>query len=385
MIPVAGMTEFMRPKRAVMTEARFTLTIPALSHDAANDLASALEENFRLDPLAITINETDEAKGAVGSGALFRERGGGGGRARRSTRWPTASIAPMPQQDWVRQSLEGLAPVTAGRFFLHGSHDRHRRRPGGISLEIDAGTAFGTGHHGTTEGCLLALDRILKRRTPRNILDVGCGTGVLAIAAAKATGRPALASDIDPEAVRVTLANAALNGVKPLIGSFVAAGLSHPRIAGGGPYDLIFANILARPLVALSTGLSRALAPGGDLILSGLTLEQMRWIEATYEARGLALGAAHHARQLGHAGLHPAPKAKAPGREDTRALSVAGSRGAGWEFDVLRLRRPRPSWKFPNASCRCRRAAGHRAGRADARRGCGPDRSSRGREGPSPC
>ena len=233
-----------------MTEARFTLTLPALSHDAANDLASALEENFRLDPIAITINETDEAKGLWEVVALFRQRGGGRGRP--GPRWLTDGvIAPMPQQDWVRQSLEGLAPVTAGRFFLHGSHDRERRRPGGISLEIDAGTAFGTGHHGTTEGCLMALDRILKRRTPANILDVGCGTGVLAIAAAKATGRPALASDIDPEAVRVTLANAALNGVKPLVGSFVAAGLSHPRIAAGGPYDLIFANILARPLVAL--------------------------------------------------------------------------------------------------------------------------------------
>jgi ribosomal protein L11 methyltransferase len=111
----------------------------------------------------------------------------------------------MPQQDWVRQSLEGLAPVTAGRFFLHGSHDRHRRRAGGVSLEIDAGTAFGTGHHGTTEGCLLALDEILKRRKPARILDVGCGTGVLAIAAARATGRKCVASDIDPEAVRVTL------------------------------------------------------------------------------------------------------------------------------------------------------------------------------------
>ena len=110
-----------------------------------------------------------------------------------------------------------------------------RRRAGGISLEIDAGTAFGTGHHGTTEGCLLALDRILKRRTPPRILDVGCGTGVLAIAAARATGRKALASDIDPEAVRVTLANAALNGVRPLIASFAAAGLDHPRIAAQAP------------------------------------------------------------------------------------------------------------------------------------------------------
>ena len=185
-------------------------------------------------PLAITINETDEAK-ALWELVLYFESEEEAEAARSIDALAEGLIAPMPQQDWVRQSLEGLAPVTAGRFFLHGAHDRPRRRAGGISLEIDAGTAFGTGHHGTTEGCLLALDRILKRRTPRKILDVGCGTGVLAIAAARATGRKALASDIDPEAVRVTLANAALNGVRPLIASFVAAGLDHPRIAAQAP------------------------------------------------------------------------------------------------------------------------------------------------------
>lgn len=271
-----------------MTEARFTLTLPDLAHDAANVLANALEDNVRLDPMAITINETDEARGLWEVVLYFAEED----EVRDAADVidiAGARVAPMVQQDWVRQSLEGLAPVTAGRFFLHGSHDRHRRRAGGISLEIDAGLAFGTGHHGTTEGCLLALDAILRRRMPQSILDVGCGTGVLAIAASKATGRKALASDIDPEAVRVTIANATLNGVKPQIESFVAAGLSHPRLAAGGPHDLIFANILARPLVALATGLARALAPGGDLILSGLTLDQMRWIEAAYVSRGLAL------------------------------------------------------------------------------------------------
>ena len=282
--------------------------------------------------MAITINETDEAKG-LWEVALYFASAEEAEDARALDELRNGMVAPMPQQDWVRQSLEGLAPVTAGRFFLHGSHDRHRRRPGGIALEIDAGTAFGTGHHGTTEGCLMALDHILKRRTPASILDVGCGTGVLAIAAAKATGRAALASDIDPEAVKVTIANAALNGVKPQIGSFVAAGLSHPRIAGGGTYDLIFANILARPLVALSTGLSRSLTPGGDLILSGLTLEQMRWIEATYQSRGLSLaGRITRGNWATLVFTKPQPRQRPGGRTPGRLL-VAGSRGASWEPD----------------------------------------------------
>jgi ribosomal protein L11 methyltransferase len=316
-----------------MTEARFTLTIPALSHDAANNLATALEEDLRLDPLAITINETDERQ-ALWEVALYFADEEEAEAARGIAALSGGIIAPMPQQDWVRQSLEGLAPVKAGRFFLHGAHDRARRRPGGISLEIDAGTAFGTGHHGTTEGCLLALDRILKRRAPKMILDVGCGTGVLAIAAARATGRAALASDIDPEAVRVTLANAALNGVKPQITSFVAAGLSHPRIAAGGPYDLIFANILARPLVALSTGLARALAPGGDLTLSGLTAEQVRWIEATYQSRGLRLAARILRGNWATLVFTHPQKRKRPGGRTPGRFLFAGPGGAGWEVDA---------------------------------------------------
>ncbi len=269
-----------------MTTARFTLTIPHLTLDTAQGEAQRIEDDFAIDALAVTINETDEARNLWECVAYFSEKAEAEA-ARQHLSYATGIVAPLPDTDWVRKSLEGLAPVTAGRFFLHGSHDRDRRRDGGISLEIDAGTAFGTGHHGTTEGCLLALDALLKQRRPSRILDVGCGTGVLAIAAARGAGRPALASDIDPEAVRVTADNARLNGVAPSIRAITAPGMKDPRIASGAPYDLIFANILARPLVALAQGLSQALAPGGKLVLSGLTRDQSRWILATYRNRGL--------------------------------------------------------------------------------------------------
>ena len=271
----------------MMTQpARHLLTIPALSHDAANALSTRIDEDIHLDALAVIINETDEARSLWDVVAYF----GSAVEALDAAaylRLPGSSVAPLVELDWVRQSLEGLGPVTAGRFFLYGSHDRQRRRAGGIALEIDAGTAFGTGHHGTTEGCLVALDRILKQRRPARILDVGCGTGVLAIAAARATLRQALASDIDPEAVRVTLDNARYNGAGALVRTFTAGGLRHQAIAAAAPYDLIFANILARPLVALAQGLAQALEPGGDLVLSGITRDQGRWILATYRNRGL--------------------------------------------------------------------------------------------------
>ena len=269
-----------------MSAARFTLTVPGQALGAAQDLADRIDGDPRLDAMAVTINETDEAASLWETLAYFADESEAEA-AREVLGLPDARIAALPETDWVRQSLEGLAPVAAGRFYLHGAHDRHRRRAGGISLEIDAGTAFGTGHHGTTEGCLLALDAIAKHARPRRILDLGTGTGVLAIAAAKALGTAALATDIDAEAVRVSLLNASLNGVKPMIRGVTAAGLKDPRIMAAAPFDLIFANILARPLVMLASGLSRILMPGGFLILSGLTLDQTRWIAATYRNRGL--------------------------------------------------------------------------------------------------
>ncbi len=264
--------------------ARFTLTISDLDLSAAQNLSDVIDRDIRLTPQAIAISETSE--GRWGLTAYFESRAEA--ENARTALAQGAVIAAVPEMDWVRQSLEGLPPVQAGRFFVHGSHDRYRRKMGGVSLEVDAGTAFGTGHHGTTEGCLLALDAIIKKRSPKRILDVGCGTGVLAIAAAKAAKTTALASDIDPEAVRVTKHNARMNGVASTVAAITAGGLKHPRI-GAAPYDLIFANILARPLVSLAQGLSRIIASRGSLILSGLTLDQCRWVYAAYRNRGLVL------------------------------------------------------------------------------------------------
>ena len=310
-----------------MTTARVILTIPALSLAAAEDMATRFESDFRIEPLAVTINETDEAKNLWETVAYFANDAEAE-ETRLLLQVPTGIISTLPDTDWVRHSLKGLAPVVAGRFFLHGSHDRERRRHGGVPFEIDAGTAFGTGHHGTTAGCLLALDAILKQRRPERILDLGCGTGVLAIAATLATKRNTLATDIDPEAVRVTELNAALNGVAPLLHGVTAPGLKHTRIAHGAPYDLIFANILARPLISLAQGLTSILAPGGNLILSGLTRDQVRWVLAAYRNRGLI---PTHTLLLGNwATLVLANKRKRPQHFRAGRL-VYSAVGVGWQ------------------------------------------------------
>ncbi|WP_119268282.1 50S ribosomal protein L11 methyltransferase [Taklimakanibacter deserti] len=266
-----------------------TLTVEGLTEARANELA-LLVENQPEPPLAVTINETDESGRIWNLVAYFagEAEARGAGEQLRPLLGPQAfAVTALPDVDWVRRSLEGLGPVAAGRFYLYGSHDRARRRSGGISLEIDAGTAFGTGHHATTSGCLLAFDSLLKRTAPRRVLDLGCGTGVLALAAAKALCRPVLASDIDPIAVTVTRDNARNNGASAFVGAVLAPGLKHRRIADRAPYDLIFANILARPLIALAGDLALSLAPGGTLILSGLTRDQEQGVRAAYRNRGL--------------------------------------------------------------------------------------------------
>jgi ribosomal protein L11 methyltransferase len=192
-------------------------------------------------------------------------------------------------QDWVAASLAELKPVDAGRFTVHGAHDRARVLPNRIGIEIEAALAFGTGHHGTTRGCLLALDWIAKTRHPRRVLDIGTGTGVLAIAAAKSFRRPVLASDIDAEAVAIARVNARLNGVSPLVATTHAKGLTGLRFRQAGPFDLVFANILLAPLKALAGPLQPLLAPGANVVLSGLLADQENAALAAYRPHGLKL------------------------------------------------------------------------------------------------
>ncbi len=193
----------------------------------------------------------------------------------------------LPDIDWVSKSLEGLKPVRAARFLVYGAHDKDQLRSTDIGIEIEAGQAFGTGHHGTTSGCLLMLDALVKRRTPKISLDLGTGSAVLAIAIAKLVHKPVLATDIDPVAVQVARQNVALNGETRAIQCETSIGLRHSAFRQSGPFDLIVANILPWPLMAMALDIERNLASGGDVILSGILTHQRRMVLAKFRSMGL--------------------------------------------------------------------------------------------------
>jgi ribosomal protein L11 methyltransferase len=199
------------------------------------------------------------------------------------------SIERVPANDWVAESLAGLRPVRAGRFVVHGAHDRAGLRANDIGIEIEAALAFGTGHHGTTRGCLLALDDLMKRRRPPNVLDIGTGTGVLAIAAAQLLRKRVAAGDIDPVAVRAARDNARLNRAASFITFVRAAGVRAQVIRERGPYDLIFANILMGPLTRLAVPVRSLAAPGAHVVLSGLLPTHANPVVSVYSALGFVL------------------------------------------------------------------------------------------------
>ncbi|TNC68823.1 50S ribosomal protein L11 methyltransferase [Rubellimicrobium roseum] len=200
------------------------------------------------------------------------------------------TISEVPEVDWVAKVRRDLPPVEAGRFFLYGSHDADKVPEGRVPLLIEAAMAFGTGHHGTTLGCLRAIDRLEAQGfRPRGVADVGAGTAVLAMAAAKVWpgAAPVVAGDIDPVAVETAAANLTANGLGERVACVEAAGIDAPAFREGAPFDLILANILKGPLIALAPDLAGALAPGGRVVLSGLLVEQAPDVLAAYERQGL--------------------------------------------------------------------------------------------------
>lgn len=199
-----------------------------------------------------------------------------------------ASFGRVAEKDWAAASLEGLKPVRAGRFLVHGAHGRKAVRPNDIAIEIEAALAFGTGHHGSSRGCLLMLGLVARSRRPHAILDLGTGSGILAIAAAKLFKRAVHAGDIDPLSVNAAAANARRNGVARFVRPVLARGAAHQLLRQGAPYDLVLANILAAPLRSLAPHIASLVAPGAHIILSGLIAGDVAGVIASYGAQGIA-------------------------------------------------------------------------------------------------
>jgi ribosomal protein L11 methyltransferase len=259
----------------------------------AEEILDLLGEVFGEEDFAIGTTEIDEKKDIWEASVYMMAEDEADVRSRveaaLSQAFPDAALSRevIPDVDWVSKSLEGLKPVRAGRFLVHGSHDRDKLRTGDIAIEIDAGQAFGTGHHGTTAGCLEVIDRVLRARTVRNALDLGTGSGVLAIAVRKLRNIPVLATDIDPIAIRVAAENVRRNGIASGISTVTAPGFHSTAFSGHGPFDLIIANILARPLIRMAPQLVTNLAPGGSVILSGILASQRWKVIAAYNGAKL--------------------------------------------------------------------------------------------------
>jgi ribosomal protein L11 methyltransferase len=258
--------------------------------DLAHHAASALQDFTEPAPDALTIFENGPGRWRLE--AFFEEWN--------EERNIAAEIAPMvgsglppfavedvPELNWVALSQAALPPVEAGRFVIHGSHDANRVARGPLTILIDAGEAFGTAHHATTLGCLLAIDRLTRSHSFDTVLDLGCGSGVLAIAIAKALpAADIIATDMDVQSVKVATENMRLNGVATRIATAVASGVEHAWLRQAAPFDLIVANILAGPLIRLAPALARKTTVGGNLLLSGILIPQAPQVIAAYRAVG---------------------------------------------------------------------------------------------------
>lgn len=254
----------------------------------ATALGEALE-GLDPEPVGVGVFELEDGSGLWEVGAYFTEEPDDIALTLMAAAFGAAefAVSELPEIDWVAHVRRELKPVEAGRFYVYGSHDADTLPKGRIGLLIEAAMAFGTGHHGTTLGCLKALDRLVEQGFHgRNVIDVGCGTAVLAMAAARVWPQTVLASDIDAVAVEVAEANVTANGLAGRVTCLEAVGFDHPEIRARAPFDLIFANILKGPLILLAADMARHASPGGLAILSGLLNTQADDVLAAYAAQG---------------------------------------------------------------------------------------------------
>ncbi|TKD21832.1 50S ribosomal protein L11 methyltransferase [Rhodobacter capsulatus] len=269
----------------------FTAFAVLPERELADDLAERLED---LDPgpYGVGVFEIEDGSGNFEVGAYFLDRPDDIVLDLLAAAYGATGfvISELPETDWVAHVKRELAPVVAGRFFVHGSHDADKVPEGSIPLVIDAAMAFGTGHHGTTLGCLTALDRLANDGIhPRKTVDIGCGTAVLGMAAAKLWPETVLASDIDPIAVETAAANVTGNDLAGRVICLQAAGFAHPELQAAAPFDLVFANILKGPLITLAPDMGRFCAESGRVILSGILIEQGDEVIDAYQAQGFRL------------------------------------------------------------------------------------------------
>ncbi len=266
----------------------FTALTTLIGKSDAEKLSDALER-LNPEPIGVGVFEMEDGSGLWEVGAYFTESPDEAGLALLAAAFGAKpfAVSELPDVDWVAKVKRELSPVEAGRFFVYGSHDADKVPANSEPLLIEAAMAFGTGHHGTTLGCLKALDRLANQGfVGKSVADIGCGTAVLAMGAARIWPGTVLASDIDEVAVDVANANVSANALEGRIHCVEAAGFGHPDLAARAPYDLIFANILKAPLVALSPDMGANIQPGGFAILSGLLNEQADDVIAAYDAAG---------------------------------------------------------------------------------------------------
>lgn len=258
---------------------------------AADALGEAMER-MEPAPTGVGVFEIEDDSGLWEVGGYFEEAPDAAALALLEASFGAKpfAISEVPETDWVAHVRRELAPVEAGRFFVYGSHDADQLPEGRVGLLIDAAMAFGTGHHGTTLGCLKAFDRLLNDgNTFTSIADIGCGTAVLAMAAARTTDAAVIASDIDPVAVDVAVANLAANDMAGAVTCVAAPGFDDPALAAAGPFDLVFANILKGPLIMLAPDMAAQTSTAGQLILSGILNEQADEVIEVYARNGFNL------------------------------------------------------------------------------------------------